>query len=396
MTDPNDSIRPDFDWRDAGRTGSARNARPSGPNHNANNENNDDDAQSIDRLFKMARNDRPQGHTPDIDAYFDNEMPEDETEILYEHIRRDLSMAREVLTTQRAIDALRATPHCPDFSASILRRVDRRKGLLSAPWINRIVVGRVAIAAGLLMAMGGIFALHAMSSSLANFGRPTPIGDLAGAIPADTAPARGRFFNASAARPQPTPLPLALGLDSALTTNSTAPDAASTTQSRAAGMVFDMNAAANDARAALAARSAAAAASEVQASNDQIQTLTRRDATNTAFHTPAPAAPAPMELVALGAHLLTETTLPTFEPINNSDHPSSILMFDGRPIAHTADHTEAAHDHPLALAHADPHARSARPIITDDCIYYMGSAIDRIAFETIWTGFTAAPMLMLD
>lgn len=123
-----------------------------------------------------------------VDAFFDRELPLDQSSSLFSSLRNDPAKAREIVGTQRAIDALRQPPKSPDFSANILAEVGRRKGWLNGRERRKISFGRVATAAALLLMVGGAFVMQRVAPQFTEPGsRPAPIHDLTAAVPVETA-----------------------------------------------------------------------------------------------------------------------------------------------------------------------------------------------------------------
>lgn len=324
---------------------------------------------------------------PDLDAFFDDEMSDDESELLYEHIRRERELAADMLGTQRALDALRTVPRCPDFSQQILQRVDRKRGLLSGPWLQRVFVGRVAIAAGLLLAMGGIFALHRASPGLATMGQPTPIGQLASAVPADARRSSGST------------------------------ETSMESSSWAAGL--NIQGAAMDSRAALHARSVMQAGPEARRAmveagetlpmgGDGVVFAEPATAGSVAHASDAPAAAMPTAAMMVRPTSQMAVEFPGLQGVAVVHDPAHERAFQAMLAAQPEpavardtgfDDAEiraaSRQDRPLASRQAT-NGRPAQPIVTDDCVYYMGRVIDRHAFQTVLLGFTAMAPLSLD
>lgn len=129
-----------------------------------------------------------------VDAFFDNELPAEKTGEFFNLLRREPAKAREVVGMQRALSALRQPVDAPDLSAAILAKVGRKRGWLSDRGRVRIAVGRVAMAATLLLMVGGAFVAQRVAPGLTTAGfAPAPIDDLARAVPTETASA-GRTF----------------------------------------------------------------------------------------------------------------------------------------------------------------------------------------------------------
>lgn len=123
-----------------------------------------------------------------VDAFFDRELPINESSRLFSSLRNDPAKAREIVGTQRALSALRQPVKTPDFSAKVLAEVGRQKGWLSSQQRRSISFGRVATAAALLLMVGGAFALQRVAPQFTASGTaPAPIHELSAAVPAETA-----------------------------------------------------------------------------------------------------------------------------------------------------------------------------------------------------------------
>lgn len=341
-----------------------------------------------------ARAGQPERFEPDLDAFFDDDLSADESELLYEHIRRERALAAEMFGTQRALEALRSTPHCPDLSQRILKQVDRKRGLLSGPWLRRVVVGRVAIAATLLLAMGGLYALHRASPELATLGQPTPIGQLASAVPADASRSR----RAAEAGLEPGS---EIGLEIGGSGWASGLDMAG----------LDIQGAAMDSRAALHARSVMRAGVEARRVMVDAGETLPLGGDGVVFADPSAlvSVAGSGEVSAAGTIVRPASQIAVEFPglqgvavVHDPSHERAFqAMLAAQPVATdlASDHADAAaasrRDHVLASRQAGS-GRPAQPIVTDDCVYYMGRVIDRHAFQTVLLGFTAMAPLSLD
>ncbi len=133
------------------------------------------------------------GRIPDhlVDRFFDRELTRAESASLFEALRSDPAAAREIVGTQRAIDALRQPLKTPDLSRSILARVDRHSPLLTRRSVRHVRVGRLVSAACLLLIIAGAFIAQRTHPQVVNLGgeRPAPVADLASNLSGDTADA---------------------------------------------------------------------------------------------------------------------------------------------------------------------------------------------------------------
>lgn len=158
---------------------------------------------------------RPAGHgahpgddaaIPDelIDALLDGEDGSFDESAFRAAFRRDEQAQARLDSTQRALDALRATPSgrddapVPDLTASILGEVDRRRGLFGVRGLRLVAVARIAIAAAVLLAGIGLFVAHRMAPETVTLTpRVTPISDVVRSVPAESADAVSTFRTAA-------------------------------------------------------------------------------------------------------------------------------------------------------------------------------------------------------
>lgn len=122
-----------------------------------------------------------------IDAYFDRELPPEEEASLAHLLQRDAGAAMLFGESEAAIDALRLPVNSPDLSGRILTEVGRRRGWLGARLQRFVAVGRVAVAACLLLALAVTLTAKRFSPDAAVFPQsPTPIADVARCAADDT------------------------------------------------------------------------------------------------------------------------------------------------------------------------------------------------------------------
>lgn len=327
-----------------------------------------------------------------LDAFFDDDLSESQSEILYAHIEREHQLADDLLGTQRAIEALRATPACPDLSQRILQQVDRKRGLMSGPWFKRMVVSRVAIAAVLLLAVGSVFALHGFSSQLANLGQPTPIGQIASALPLDASRSTvQRSEPASASLPSRAPAPSA---DGAAGANNNAAAMPSSWALR-----FNLHAAAAESRAAVElqamqtvmnagpeGRIAVVRAGEMDPLGDSIELLgagSSFGAASSGAVLRVASSGMPAECASLqGMAIVRDTT-----------HEQAFQACLREALADEAAAAEAPivipaiAKAPAAAAPTTIAASTSQLIVTDECVHFMGHTVDRQTFHTLLAGF---------
>lgn len=93
-------------------------------------------------------------HDEWVDELLDRRADDPEARAIFDRLRADLDACRELASLKRATDALRRTPTAPDFTTDILHTVDRRRRFLPARLRRMVTVGRVAVAAGVVFAIG--------------------------------------------------------------------------------------------------------------------------------------------------------------------------------------------------------------------------------------------------
>ncbi|MCW5776147.1 MAG: sigma-70 family RNA polymerase sigma factor [Phycisphaeraceae bacterium] len=102
--------------------------------------------------------DRPQpdrrSHDEWVDELLDRRADDPEARAMFDRLRTDLDACRELASLKRAADALRRSPSAPDLTADILRGVDRRRRFLPSRLRRMVTLGRVAVAAGVVFAIG--------------------------------------------------------------------------------------------------------------------------------------------------------------------------------------------------------------------------------------------------
>ncbi|HRQ71524.1 MAG TPA: hypothetical protein PLU35_00680 [Phycisphaerales bacterium] len=93
-------------------------------------------------------------HEEWVDELLDRRADDPESRAIFDRLRTDLDACRELASLKRATDALRRTPSAPDLTADILHSIDRRRRFLPARLRRMVTVGRVAVAAGVVFAIG--------------------------------------------------------------------------------------------------------------------------------------------------------------------------------------------------------------------------------------------------
>lgn len=132
-----------------------------------------------------------------LDAYFDRELPPDEEAALVRLLQRDAGAAMLFGESEAAIDALRLPVASPDLSGRILTEVGRRRGWLGARLQRFIAVGRVAVAACLLLALAVTLMAKRIAPDAGIFPQsPQPIADVARCAADDTTCSMSDFLAA--------------------------------------------------------------------------------------------------------------------------------------------------------------------------------------------------------
>ncbi len=122
-----------------------------------------------------------------LNAYFDRELPPEEEAALARLLEQDARAARFFGESESAIDALRSPVKAPDLSSRILTEVGRRRGWLGARLQRFVAVGRVAIAACLLLALAVTLTAKRFAPDAAIFPQgPSTITDVAQCAADDT------------------------------------------------------------------------------------------------------------------------------------------------------------------------------------------------------------------
>lgn len=105
-----------------------------------------------------------------IDAFFDGELSAEDEAALLERVDRDPVAAERFARTSWAIDELRRPMRAPDFTGTVMDRVHGRRAWLSDGWRRFVGVGRLAAAAGVLLALGAGLAARRAAPDSATLG----------------------------------------------------------------------------------------------------------------------------------------------------------------------------------------------------------------------------------
>lgn len=126
-----------------------------------------------------------------VDAVLDGEVSAERAGEAMAALRRSADARRRLSSTRRIVDQLqadRAAAAFPDFSGSILKEVDRRKGLMDRRGMRRVTGWRIAAGFGLVaLAAAGFFAQRVSPGTLNLAAKPAPLGELAQSVPVETA-----------------------------------------------------------------------------------------------------------------------------------------------------------------------------------------------------------------
>lgn len=134
------------------------------------------------------------GRVPDelIDAVLDGSVDIERSRQLFKRLSTSPEAAREVASTQRAIDALRSPVRSPDLSGRVLGELARRHGFMTPAMRRHVWMRRVAAAAALLVVVGGAFAVQRFVPEAANLmPKATPVSDVVASVPEPTAQIAG-------------------------------------------------------------------------------------------------------------------------------------------------------------------------------------------------------------
>lgn len=149
-----------------------------------------------DPLVSHPSHDAGAAHIPDhiVDRFFDRELTRSEASGLFESFRADPASARKFVQTQRMLDTLKEPVRTPDFTRSILSRINEatpEAPLLSRRGVRQIRFGRYAAAAALVALIGGAFVMQRISPNVVELGgsEPTPFGELRSTVTGDASDA---------------------------------------------------------------------------------------------------------------------------------------------------------------------------------------------------------------
>ncbi len=149
-----------------------------------------------DPLLSHPSHDAGAAHIPDhiVDRFFDRELTRREATGLFESFRSDPSSARKFVQTQRMLDALKEPVRTPDFTRSILSRIDEASPaapLLTRRGVRQVRVGRYAAAAALVALIGGTYIAQRLNPNVVEIAGadPSPLGELRSTVAVDASDA---------------------------------------------------------------------------------------------------------------------------------------------------------------------------------------------------------------
>jgi len=125
-----------------------------------------------------------------IDAFLDGDLDDRTSRSLRNALRKDLDACERVARTRRMIDELRSAPDAPDLSGSILSEVNRRRRFMTPGWRRFVSVGRLAVAAGIVLFVGMV-AIAQRYGNPSLTPTPRPLTEVAQAVPDVAAEAVG-------------------------------------------------------------------------------------------------------------------------------------------------------------------------------------------------------------
>ncbi|MAY75328.1 MAG: hypothetical protein CMJ31_11530 [Phycisphaerae bacterium] len=122
----------------------------------------------------------------DIDRLFDRELDGGDRGELLRRIHANVERAREVEETARAIRDLREPMSVPDMASSVLSHVGMARGFRDRRRRVAVRRQRFAVAAGVIVALGGVAMLHRMSPQVKQMSpQAAPVAGIATAFRQD-------------------------------------------------------------------------------------------------------------------------------------------------------------------------------------------------------------------
>lgn len=121
-----------------------------------------------------------------IDAAIDGELDPRMSREIAHALRYDPRRSSELRDTADAINALQMPVPVPDFTHAILDRTDRHRRFIPRSWRRQVRMGRLGVAACLLLMLVGIAGLQRLYPRLTTLGtHPTPVRDIEIAVEQD-------------------------------------------------------------------------------------------------------------------------------------------------------------------------------------------------------------------
>ncbi len=114
-----------------------------------------------------------------VDELLDGELPREKSRAMFERLCDDPRGSRELASTQRAVDALKAPVVGPDFVGSVTDELERKRGFVSEAGRRRVWAARVAAAAAVALVAGAGFMAQRSWPGLGGAGEEAPMSRLA-------------------------------------------------------------------------------------------------------------------------------------------------------------------------------------------------------------------------
>jgi negative regulator of sigma E activity len=120
-----------------------------------------------------------------LDRYFDKEITRESAVFRAAFVKRDFRT--QVDETEAMIGELRKPMRTPDLSSAILDAVDARKAFVASRTRRVVTLGRLAVAASVLLAVGGVVLVERLHPGITSFqAEPEPIAGMVSAASMST------------------------------------------------------------------------------------------------------------------------------------------------------------------------------------------------------------------
>lgn len=120
-----------------------------------------------------------------LDRYFDKEITRESAVFRAAFVKRDFRA--QVDETEAMIGELRKPMRTPDLSSAILDAVDSRKAFVASRTRRVVTLGRLAVAASVLLAVGGVVLVERLHPGITSFqAEPEPIAGMVSAASMST------------------------------------------------------------------------------------------------------------------------------------------------------------------------------------------------------------------